>query len=232
LLTGDKTRDEEEFGRYHEGFFRHFDDSFQRAETLLRLPWVPEIIPFAERVRTEISRLRQALREHPGRNPGCDNLEKMLRQYVALDLPDLPQLADTLAQRRRQLTEIAGYPLLVQHAISDSSSDGMPPLASDAFRQELFDRMRVYRETPWLHNRILTQAYVLLALDSAYASKKRDALDDSRLARMLKHRWPALSVLLPGVEHADQLWYLLLAVFAIVTVFMELWWVALPISPS
>ncbi|MBS1157452.1 MAG: hypothetical protein H6R07_3376 [Proteobacteria bacterium] len=228
LLTGDKTRDEEEFGRYHDGYYRHFDDSLLRAETLLRLPWVPETAPLAERIRAEITRLRQVLREHPGRNPGCDNLEKLLRQYVALDLAEVPKLTDTLAQRRRQLTEIAGYPLLVQHAGKDPSQDGVPPLSSDAFRQELFGRMGIYRETSWLHNRVLTHAYVLLALDSACASKKRDALDDSRLARMLKRRWPTLSILWPDFEQADQIWYLLLALLAIVAVFTELWWVAVP----
>ncbi|MDR3410316.1 MAG: hypothetical protein P4L87_05115 [Formivibrio sp.] len=229
LVTGDKTRDTEEFGRYHDGYFRHFDDSFQRAETLLYLPWVPEMAPFAESVRAEIGRLRVALRERPGRNPGCDNLEKMLRQYVSLNLTELPQLADILTQRRRQLAEIAGYPLLAQQSLGDPAHDGVPPLASDAFRQELFSKMRMYRETPWLHNRVLTNAYVLMALDSAYASKKRNALDDSRLVQMLKHRWPTLSVVLPDFEHADQIWYLTLALLAIVTAFMELWWVVVPL---
>lgn len=228
LLTGDKTRDEEEFGRFHDGYFRHFDDSFLRAETLLQLPWVPEMAAQAELIRAEITRLRQVLHERPGRNPGCDNLEKLLRQYVALNLAEMPKLADTLAQRRRELTEIAGYPLLVQHASKDSSHDGITPLSSETFRQELFGRMGVYRETPWLHNRVLTNAYVLLALDSAYASKRRDAQDGSRLAQMLKRRWPTLSILLPDFDQADQIWYLLLALLAIVSVFVEFWWAAVP----
>ena len=66
LLTGDKMRDDEEFGRYYAGVYRHFDDSFQRAENLLRLPWVPEAAPAAEKVRTEIQRLRQVLHAELG----------------------------------------------------------------------------------------------------------------------------------------------------------------------
>lgn len=227
LLTGEKTRDEEEFGRFYEGYYRHFDDSFSRAESLLRYAWVPEAKPLAEKIRAEINHLRQVLREHPGRNPGCDKLEKLLQQYVALDFSDAPQLADVLAQRRRQLTEVAGYPLLVQHALVDSSNHSVPPLASVAFRQALFDRMRVYQKTPWLHNRILTNAYVLLALDSAFAGKKRDALSDARLAERLQHRWPTLSILFSDWEQVDQLWYLALTVLALCALFLEVWWAAL-----
>lgn len=229
LVTGDKHRDEEEFGRYYLAYFRHFDDSFLRAETLLRLPWVPEAAPLAEQIRTEIARLRQQLREQPGRNPGCDALERLLQQYAALDFPDAPQLAETLALRRRQLTEIAGYPLLVQHALADPASEDVPPLSSEAFRQTLSEKMSLYLNTPWLQSRVITQAYVLLALDSACARNKYDALDEARLGAMIQHRWPTLSILFPAWEQADQVWYLLLAIFAICTVFLEAWWVAVPL---
>lgn len=229
LLTGEKTRDDEEFGRYHEGYYRHFDDSFLRAESLLRLTWVPEAAPVADQVRTEIARLRQVLRDRPGRNPGFDQLEKLLRHYVDLDMPDMPKLADLLIQRRKQMIEVAGYPLLVQHALADPYSDAVPPMTSDAFRQELFSRMRQYRDVSWLHNRVISNAYVVLALDSMHACKKRDALDDTRVARLLSRRWPTLSVLMPGFEQADQLWYLLLIVIAVVCIFAELWLLVLPI---
>lgn len=229
LMTGDKTRDDEEFGRYHEGYYRHFDDSLLRAESLLRLQWVPETAPVADRIRAEISRVRQVLRTHPGRNPGYENLEKLLRQYVDLDHPDMLQITELLTLRRKQLVEVAGYPLLVQYAMSDPYSDSVPPIYSDAFRQELFKRMRIYKETPWLHNRVITNAYVVLALDSFYACKKRDVQDDSRVAQALNHRWPTLSVLLPGFDQADQIWYLMLTLVAVTAIFMEIWWVALPV---
>lgn len=229
LVTGDKHRDEEEFGRYYQAYARHFDDSFQRAEALLRLPWVPEAAPFADQVRAEIARLRQQLREHPGRNPGCDVLERMLQQYAALDFPNIPQLGETLAQRRRQLTDIAGYPLLVQHAATEPGGDGVPPLSSDAFRQTLSERLGLYLDTPWLHSRVITHAYMVMALDSACAANKSDALDEARLGAMIKHRWPALSVVFPAWEHADQIWYLLLAILAIGSLLLEMWWVTLPL---
>lgn len=229
LITGDKTRDEEEFGRYHEGYYRHFDDSFLRAESLLRLPWVPETNTLADQIRAEIARLRQSLRSKPGRNPGFDNLEKMLRHYVDLDMAEHSQIADLLAQRRKEMIDIAGYPLLVQHAMTDPYNDVVPPLTSDAFRKELFARMKTYCEAIWLHNRVITNAYMTLALDAAHACKKRDALDDTRVAQLLKHRWPTLSVLMPGFEQADQIWYLLLIVLTVTAIFLELWWLVLPI---
>lgn len=229
LVSGDKTRDEDTLNMFHGGVFRHFDESFFRAESLLQLPWVPEMALLADRIRGEITRLRQVLLEHPGKNPGTDNLEKLLRQYGNLDVPEMPQLAGLLAERRRQLVEVAGYPLLVQYALSEPGSEMVPPLTSDAFRQELDSRMQAYRATPWLYNRIITNAYVALALDMAYAHRKRDAADDSRVARLLKNRWPAPSILLPGFEQADQLWYLLLTCVALLALFVELWWVAIPL---
>ncbi len=229
LLTGDKHRDEEEFGRYHQAYFRHFDDGFQRAETLLRLPWVPEVALFAEQIREEISRLRQKLHETPGRNPGCDALEKMLQQYASLDFPDAPQLTEILAQRRRQLIDIAGYPLLVQHALTEPTGHEMPPISSDAFRQAMADKINNYLSTPWLQSRIITQAYMQMAMDSACGRSKRDVLDEVHLGELIKHRWPSLSVLFPDWEHADQVWYLFLTVFTISAVFLEMWWVVVPL---
>lgn len=229
LLTGDKMRDDEEFGRYYAGVYRHFDDSFQRAENLLRLPWVPEAAPAAEKVRTEIQRLRQVLHAHPGKKPGCDELENLLRQYVDLNLPEQPQLASLIAERRKQMVEVAGYPLLVQHALSDPYNDVVAPLASTEFREELFRRMQVYRDTGWLHSRVITQAYVSLALDAAHACLKLQGVDDRHLARQIGFRWPSLSVALPGFEQADQLWYLLLTVVATAMILMEVWWLALPL---
>lgn len=229
LVTGDKTRDEESLGMYHAGFYRHFDDSLNRAESLLQLLWVPEAAPLAERIRAEIARLRQILSEHPGKNPGTDGLEKLLRQYGNLDLPDMPQLASTLAERRQLLVDVAGYPLLVQHALTDPYDDSIPPLTSDEFRLELQTRMLAYKSTPWLHNRLISNAFMVLALDMAHAHKKRDALDDARVASQLSNRWPSLSVLLPDFEQADQIWYLLLTILGLCTIFIEMWWLAIPL---
>lgn len=227
LLTGEKTRDEEEFGRYYEGYFRHYDDSLLRIESLLRLPWVPETSITADKIRTEVARLRQAMRERPGKNPGFEGLEKLLHHYVNLDDPDMARVTDTLIQRRKQLIDIAGYPLLVQHALADPYTDSIPPLYTSVFQQELYQRMRVYKEAEWLHNRLISNAYMLLALDAFYAYKKREVQDDSRIARTLHHRWPSLSVLMPNFEQADQVWYLFLIIIAVCTIFLELWWLAL-----
>ncbi|SFN11886.1 hypothetical protein SAMN05660284_00568 [Formivibrio citricus] len=229
LVTGDKTRDEESVGMYHAGFYRHFDESFYRAESLLQLSWVPEVAPLGERIRAEIVRLRQALREHPGKNPGTDGLEKLLRQYGNLDFPDMPQLAGILSERRRQLIDVAGYPLLVQHALTDPCNDDIPPLTSAEFRLELMARMRAYKETEWLHNRVITNAYVTLALEMALAHKRLDVIDDARVARLLKNRWPSLSVLLPEFDQADQVWYLLLTILTLCLIFMEMWVLVVPL---
>lgn len=229
LITGDKTRDAESVGMYHAGVYRHFDDSLSRVESLLQLFWVPEAASLADRIRSEIARLRQVLHDHPGKNPGTDGLEKLLRQYGNLDLPDTPQLAETLSERRRQLIDVAGYPLLVQHALTDPYSDAVPPLTSEEFRQELGARMQMYRETTWLHCRVITNAYVALALDMVHAHKKLELMDDARVARLLKNRWPSLSVLLPEFEQADQVWYLLLSILTLCFIFMEIWWLAVPL---
>ena len=229
LVTGDKYRDEEEFGRFYQGYFRHFDDGFQRAETLLRLPWVPEAAPIAEQIHSEIAMLRQRLQENPGRNPGCGRLEVLLQQYASLNFSDLPQLADVLAQRKRELIDIAGYPLLVQHASADPAGNAMAPVSSAAFQQALAEKLNQYLNTPWLHNRVLSHAYMQMSMDSACSRSKSDVQDDTRLQSAVGHRWPTLSILLPGREHVDQLWYLLLAIFAITAVFLEMWWVAMPL---
>src|SRR5690606_33932446 len=54
LVSGDKQRDAEELNRYHEGYFRHYDDSFYKVEAMLALPWVPEMQPLAEAIREEL----------------------------------------------------------------------------------------------------------------------------------------------------------------------------------
>ena len=188
---------------------------------------MPEAAITADKIRTEIARLRQAMRDKPGRNPGFEGLEKLLHHYVSLDDPDMAKMEDTLILRRKQLIDVAGYPLLVQHALSDPFSDSIPPLHTERFRAELFNKMRDYKASEWLHNRVITNAYVLLALDAFYAYKKREAQDDAKIAQTFQMRWPTLSVFMPNFEQADQVWYLFLIVIAVCTIFLELWWIAL-----
>ncbi|WP_148715116.1 hypothetical protein [Chitinolyticbacter meiyuanensis] len=223
LVSGDTQRDAEELARYHDGYFRHFEDSFYKVETMLALPWVPEMQPLGGAIREELAALRSQLREQPGRKPDFTRLEGLLQHYYRLDHPELPLPEGLLEGRRRTLTEIAGYPLLVQHALKDPYSDAVPPLTSDAFRDDFAARVRSYLDTAWLHNPVVTQWYVALALDAALARKKRDSTDHARLARLLKRRWPTLSVLLPGFEQADQVWYLLLSGLTFFALFAE-WW--------
>ncbi|HSC79524.1 MAG TPA: hypothetical protein VLC08_04160 [Chitinolyticbacter sp.] len=225
LVSGDTQRDIEERARYHEGFYRHYDDSFYKVETMLALPWVPEMQALAGAIREELAALREAFQTQPGRKPDFARLEGLLQHYVKLDHPELPLPEGLLEGRRRGLTEIAGYPLLVQHALKDPYSDAVPPLTSNAFRDEFAARARAYLDTTWLHNTVVTQWYVALALDAGLARKKRDATDHARLARLLKRRWPTLSILIPGFEQADQVWYLLLSGLTFLALFAE-WWIA------
>src|SRR5690606_14763752 len=131
----------------HEGYFRHYDDSFYKVEAMLALPWVPEMQPLAEAIREELAALRARLREEPGQKPDFGRLEALLHHYQKLDHPELPLPEGLLEGRRRTLTDIAGYPLLVQHALKDPYSDEVPPLTSDAFREEFTAKAQSYIDT-------------------------------------------------------------------------------------
>lgn len=229
LVTGNETRDKEVFAMFHEAFARQFEECCYQAESLLQQPWVPEAQRVAEAVRTEIARIRHALKTHPGKNPGVNELEKLLRHYVDLDHPDLPVPLDIISRRRQEMAEIMAYPLLVQHAASGSAQNRKSILAGDEFQREFSRHVQLYRETDWLQNRIVTHAYVQLALDSALARKRHDVLDDATLMRQLPKRWPAPSVLLPTWDQVDQIWYLLLGLLALLLLVIEWWWLALPI---
>ncbi|WP_028453427.1 hypothetical protein [Chitinilyticum aquatile] len=226
LVSGDPSRDGEELARYHEGYYRHFDEALYKTEGLLRQPWVPEAAPQVEAIQQEILRLRQHMREHPGKNPGFGELEQLLLHYVNLDNPRFPVDKAMLQERRDQLIDIAGFPLLVQHALTDPYNDQIPPLISADFRQMLVDKTAAYLATPWLQTKVVTHWYITLALDAALVSKKRDATDDQRIRSQLKRRWPSLSVILPDFQHADQLWYLLLICLSLFAMFTETWWAA------
>ena len=226
LLSGDKSHDEAELGRYNAAYFRHYDGPLDEVETLLRRPWVPEAGPIADLVRQEVARLRGLLREHPGTHPQFDELDALLQHYLRLDHPALMLNPDVLTARRRLLIDVAGYPLQVQKALKDPYNDSVPPISSQQFHDSLHEKMAEYLATTWLHSRVITHWYISLALDSALARKKRDATDDSRIASAMKRRWPTLSVMLPGFDQADQIWYLLLTLIAICCLFLEFWWVA------
>ncbi|MGL6040276.1 MAG: hypothetical protein ACRC01_03650 [Deefgea sp.] len=226
LLSGDKARDEEELGRYNEAYFRHYDEPLDKVDNLLRRPWVPEAGPIADLVRQELKRVRDLMREQPGTHPRFDELDALLQHYLHLDHPAIMIDPDVLASRRRLLMDVAGYPLQVQNALKDPYNDSVPPLSSSQFRDLLHGKMAEYLEATWLHSRVITHWYISLALDGALARKKRDATDDTRIASMMKRRWPALSVITPGFEQADQIWYLVLTLIAIFCLFFEFWWYA------
>lgn len=223
LLSGDKMRDEEALKLYHEAYHHHYDDSLYQAESMLQITWVAEAAPLATLVRREIARIRQTLKEHPGRNPGVEQLEQLLRHYVKLDHPEVKVAMEGINQRRQQLVEIAGYPLLVQQSITESLHGKVPPLASQEFMQEFANKAAQYRETEWLHNRVITTAYVTLALDSVLARAREDSFSDVRLAQMLPRRWPAPSVFIPGYEQIDQMWYILLTLVILGCLYLYLW---------
>jgi hypothetical protein len=229
LLSGDAARDDKEMAQYYEAYYRHFDEALYKAESLIRMPWVPEAAPTGRAVQTEIERLRKEMRTYPGTHPGFEPLDALLQQYIRLDDPDLMLPPELMSARRQMLIDIAGYPLTVQHSLKDPYDDSVPPLSSDEFRQQLHDRIQRYLDQPWLHCRLITQWYVSLALDGALARKKRDTLDDTRIRTMLKHRWPTLSVLMPELDHIDQVWYLMLTLAAIGSLLAEWWWAAVPL---
>jgi hypothetical protein len=229
LVTGNDARDKEVFAMFHEAYARQFEECCFQSESLLQLVWVPEAQRIAEAVRGEIARIRQALKTQPGRNPGVDELEKLLRHYVNLDHPELPVPLDVISGRRQEMAEIMAYPLLVQHAASGNASNRKPILATEEFRREFSRHVQMYRETTWLHSRIVTQAYAQLALDAALARKRHDVLDEATLMQQLPKRWPSPSSLWPGWEQVDQIWYLLLGLVSLALLIIEWWWLALPV---
>ncbi|AMC35711.1 hypothetical protein [Janthinobacterium sp. B9-8] len=228
LLTGDKTRDAEAMGMYYEGYARQYEEAFYKAENLLRFTWVPEAAPIGSQISAEILRLRDQLKNEQGKTPDFSMLEGLLFNYVRLDHPELELAPDLLSNRRRELTDVAGYPLLVQHAHSETQNDSVPPLLSEAFKVQLSEHLQRYLASPWLHCPLITQWYVTLALDTGLARKKHDALDDQLTASLLKRRWPSLSNWMPQFEFADQCWYVSLSLLALVSLFMEWWWLAAP----
>ncbi|WP_028449952.1 MULTISPECIES: hypothetical protein [Chitinibacter] len=229
LLSGETDRDDKAMSMYFEAYYQHFDEPLYKVESLVRMPWVPEAEASGRAILAEVERIRKEMRTHPGTHPPFEPLDQLIQHYLRLDDPDLNLPTDVLAQRRNQLIDIAGYPLLVQHTIKTPYDDSIPPLSSPAFRDQLHEKMQQYLDQPWLHCRVITQWYLSLALDAALAHKKHDATDDARIRSMLKRRWPTASVLFPELEHIDQVWYLLLALGAIVTLLMELWWFAVPL---
>ncbi|MCB5197052.1 hypothetical protein [Deefgea salmonis] len=226
LLTGNKLRDDEEIGRYHQAYYRHYDEPLEKIDGLLRRSWVPEAGPIADLIRQEVARLRGLLKEHPGTHPAFDDVDKLLQHYLHLDHPDIMINPEVLNERRRLLMDVAGYPLQVQNALKDPYNDSVPPLSSSSFRDQLHEKMAQYLAAHWLHSKVITHWYISLALDGALARKKRDATDDARIAAMMKRRWPTLSVMMPQFEQADQIWYLLITLIAIASLFFELWWIA------
>lgn len=229
LLTGDKTRDAQVMGLYYDGYARQYEEAFYKAENLLRFTWVPEAAPVAAAIVAEITRLRDQLKNEQGKTPDFTTLEALLFNYIRLDYPGLDLPPDLLSNRRRELTDVAGYPLLVQYAHGEAENDSVPPLLSEAFREQLHERLQSYLASPWLHCPLITQWYVTLALDAGLARKKHDALDDQLTASLMKGRWPSLSVWMPHYEHADQCWYVVLALLAFCCIFLEWWWVAAPL---
>ncbi|BCL76148.1 hypothetical protein JHS3_18840 [Jeongeupia sp. HS-3] len=229
LVSGDKQRDEEERMRYNAAFVRYYDESLFKADALVRMPWVPEAAPIGAAVSAEVARLRAALVAAPGKAPDFADLEALLGHYLRLDHPQLTIAPELLAERRRLLAEIAGWPLLVQRAAAQPFSEDVPPLASDAFHRLYQQQLDLYLATPWLHCKVVSQWYATLALDAMLVRKKREAGDDAWIASTFKARWPSLSVWLPQLEMADQLWYLLLILVAVVALFGERWLLALPL---
>lgn len=229
LISGDEMRDREVLAMYHEAFARQYSEGLYQTEAMLQVPWVPEAAPIAEAIRVEIARVRHALKEHPARNPGVEELEKLLRHYVKLDHPVLAVAESVLAVRRQEMAEIMAYPLMVQHAASESLSNRVPSLARPDFQREFARHVQMYQQTPWLQNRVVTHSYVTLALDSALARKRHEVLDDATLAQQLPRRWPAPSVLFPGMEQIDQIWYLLLGLVCLGSLLLEWWLLAVPV---
>ncbi|WP_035060089.1 hypothetical protein [Andreprevotia chitinilytica] len=229
LVSGDEHRDREELKRYREGYYRHYDEPLYKVETMLTHAWVPEAAPIAAEIKAEVARIRDTLRTNPGRVPDFDPLEALMGHYVRLDHPKYPIPESVLTERRNVLADVAGYPLLVQHAMSEPFNDSIPPLTSEDFHVELGERLQAYLETPWLHCQVVTRWFVTLVLDAALACKKRDAADENRIIAMLSHRWPTLSLWLPGFEYADQIWYLLIICITIGALFMEWWPLAIPL---
>ncbi|AZN37633.1 hypothetical protein [Iodobacter ciconiae] len=228
LLTGDKTRDAEAMDMYYEGYARQYEEAFYKAENLLRFAWVPEALPIGALISAEIARLRGQLKNEQGKTLDFTDLEALLFNYVRLDHPTLALPPDLLSNRRRELAEIAGYPLLVQHSHAEMQNNNVPPLLSEAFKTQLSEHLQSYLVSPWLHCPLISQWYVTLALDTGLARKKRDALDDQLTASLLKRRWPSLSRWMPQFEFADQCWYISLSLLALVSLFMEWWWLAVP----
>ncbi|MBM3116712.1 hypothetical protein [Jeongeupia naejangsanensis] len=229
LVSGDKQRDEDERARFHAAFMRHYDESLFKAEALVRLPWVPEAAPIGNAVLAEVERLRTALSNNPGQTPDFGDFEALLGHYLRLDHPQLTVAPELLAERRRQIADIAGWPLLVQRSAAQPFNEVVPPIGTEAFREAFYAQLDLYLAAPWLHCKIVSQWYATLALDAVLVRKKREAGDDSFVASTFKHRWPSLSVLFPQLEMADQLWYLALILAAIVALFSEHWLVALPL---
>ncbi|MFC4159656.1 hypothetical protein [Chitinimonas lacunae] len=226
LTTGERNQDAQALEEYKRQFTAHFDEIFFKVENLLRMPWPPEAQFLVPSILEEVENQRRFLAKNPGVAPPLDKLDALVEEYTHLDKMDQRLDRNAIALRRAQMIDILGFPLIVRRQLAHPEWELLPPLASDDYQQLLSQKMAMYREADWLQNRLYDKWFVALEFDAIWARLKRDANDRERIISQLKLNWPKLGTWFPDFPHADLVWYLMLVLFCIITLFMEWWWAA------
>ncbi|QNM97679.1 hypothetical protein [Chitinimonas koreensis] len=226
LNTGERDQDAQLQEEYKRNFASHYEEIFFKVESFLRMPWPPETQFLVPGILDEVEQLRRALVRTPLVSPPLEKLDALIDEYVHLDRMD--QRLDRLAieTRREQLTEVLGFPLVVRRQLAHPEWELLPPLASEAYRELLNNKIGNYREADWLQSKLYDKWYVALEFDAIWARLKRDANDRERIISQLKLNWPKLGNWAPEFPHADLVWYLLIVLVCVIALFAEWWWTA------
>ncbi|SFZ78991.1 hypothetical protein [Chitinimonas taiwanensis] len=226
LATGERDKDAQAQEDYKRAFASHYEEVFFKVESFLRMPWPPEAQFLVPAILEETENLRRQLVKNPLVPPVLEKLDGFIEQYSNLDSMDGRLDRAAIEARKAELIDVLGFPLMVRRQLAHPEWELLPPLASDDYRQLLATRIGNYRQTAWLESRLYDKWYVALEFDAIWARLKRDANDRERIISQLKLNWPKLGNWAPDFPNADLVWYLLLVLACVISLFAEWWWPA------
>lgn len=226
LTTGDEDHDSKLMEGYRKQLKDQFEECFYKTEQLLRMPWPPEMEPIANLIRDEVARLR-ALREQDADTVfDVAEMDRLIALYVepyqAGGLID----QEALAERKELLIQLIGFPLIAARHINAPELDLLPPYNTREYRELFEQNLMGYYEQSWVHNSHTGTAFVRLSIEMALSKMAHHTYDHNWLNQRLKFVWPSPGVLIPG-EHVDTIWYILLSLLCVATLYLEWWWAGL-----
>ncbi|MBV1777407.1 hypothetical protein KSF73_16925 [Burkholderiaceae bacterium DAT-1] len=226
LSTGDRDKDSQLVEEFKRNFVAHYEEIFFKVESVLRMPWPPEVKFAVPTILEEVEAQRRFMAKNPGAAPILERLDLLVSQYFDLNTQDERLDRSAIEARKGEIINILGFPLKVRRQLAHPEWELLPPLASDAYQQMLVEKMQQYRDNDWLQTKLYDKWFIALEFDAIWARLKRDANDRDRIISQLKLNWPKLGNWAPDFPNADLVWYLLLVLLCVVALYMEYWWAA------